>query len=1302
MRFGIAQIRGLQYHEIIEFTQREGRVPNRMELDSLRSVYVFFNEEYLEIGENYAEKSKQLEKSKRLLQDLCEGKTRLTGISHILTTKSEFINRALFKFVGIKHQIPFPIMVVGHNLGFDLARLPTFNPGKALGDDFFGGFSLALGDGAKMTWKRRIVMKKIGIGKRRYKSYDPNDRNLQLHMFVDTVMLAKALLGADTSASMKSLCKMFGSPIRKEDAEHYQKLTAEYAEYCYKDVERSWFIYTKLRELYSRHGLDKPIDRIFSVASIGKGYENKLGIVPFLSKVKDSGDRAYKDKMYQVSGIAMEAMFGARAECGWRNEIREVMAPDFKSQYPTINILTGLQELLLAERIEIEEDELDGDTWIRGGKDVALLSAITIDDHLLSADKNIVKASWRALRGYALVDPSKGIWPKRTVHQDDDNEDNESTSINVGVNEVESGPYVWVSYLDVLASKFLTGRMPRLLKTKRLVPIGKQRLNAKINFFGDERYVIDLSLEDADFFRTIIEMRSEIKVERDRHAKGSPEYVRLDAMQLALKLIANSTSYGIHVQFDVDERETSIDMVIYYGEQSVEQRARRRTRGDDGKENVVGFKAEKPGTWFTPWGPLITAGGRLLIAIAECLGRREGKEYGGIHYGMCDTDSMAPVRPDGMPREEFRKAVGSITRKFQNINPYKPTLNKEGKLVDDEVFAIEDVNYEYDKSKPKGLKPLYILSISAKRYAMANIVKPDGSEYADVNEIYADRKNAVVILRKVSSHGLGHISAPSYEPSEKQPHLAVPYAKDESGELIPLYGDVCKGKGNPRLFLDIWKLAFEQFIVNYGKKSSREINFKINSVINKWKGLDQPQFKQRSINTWAAWEQYANLPKKNAETFFNVLPAPKNMNVHEPTYIDEMYSGQSLYCQAGSDIDVQKLLSEGRVWWQKDNTPAKEHVGKNKTFRLTEVREEIGDYFDHPEFKAKGDVGKLQRHRLVVFVKEYIGKESNFLLDEDLAEDDETQIEDISSQPYLRTSINPLLANAIRNIPDISTKTGVSSYELDKALKGVHTERSPKVLNYIRNGYRFYEDTRELRFEPKGRRKISPHERATEKLRSLIQRAYGRVVEDNPNVSDRNTHMAAFCEALGLASATDAADKIMNICVFLLRYEGVSHTVKTGKVAYQDKDFNIINIMTLDQFKTNIEHYLGITQRREKVQAFVKDERERRNDPSYVEMRKRRRKANKEIDRYENERIVGEVQAERFSDPQWDDIRIVTINPEAAPIFNGALRSPKRARSSLALTLKEELDHWDEHGYEKRRKARNGKKDTRDKPAGIG
>ena len=62
-------------------------------------------------------------------------------------------------------------------------------------------------------------------------------------------------------------------------------------------------------------------------------------------------------------------------------------------------------------------------------------------------------------------------------------------------------------------------------------------------------------------------------------------------------------------------------------------------------QETSSIKVEKPGSWFAPWGPLITAGGRMLIALAEALGRHEGRAFGGIPYGVCDTDSMAFARP---------------------------------------------------------------------------------------------------------------------------------------------------------------------------------------------------------------------------------------------------------------------------------------------------------------------------------------------------------------------------------------------------------------------------------------------------------------------------------------------------------------------------------------------------------------------------------------------------------------------------------------------------------------------------------
>ena len=78
-------------------------------------------------------------------------------------------------------------------------------------------------------------------------------------------------------------------------------------------------------------------------------------------------------------------------------------------------------------------------------------------------------------------------------------------------------------------------------------------------------------------------------------------------------------------------------------------------------------------------------------------------------------------------------------------------------------------------------------------------------------------------------------------------------------------------------------------------------------------------------------------------------------------------------------------------------------------YRLQTVAEAIGPYFDSQEFKAKGEYGALERHRVAVFQREYVGKETNYLLDPDIHEEDETQIEDKPEQPYFRQGFSPVL-----------------------------------------------------------------------------------------------------------------------------------------------------------------------------------------------------------------------------------------------------------------------------------------------------
>jgi hypothetical protein len=203
-------------------------------------------------------------------------------------------------------------------------------------------------------------------------------------------------------------------------------------EYCLNDVERTWFIYTRLRALYQQHGRTTPIWGLYSVASVGKAYYKDFGIEPFLHK-NMKGSAANKLKTLKLCGVSMEAMIGARAECGIRHQIREVINKDFKSQYPTINIKLGLQDLLLAERVDTHEDECTarGD-WLKGGKAAAFLESVSIldmddgagapyifgDHALLGKDKSRSDKIWRQLLGFALIDPAGAILPLRTAFQD--------------------------------------------------------------------------------------------------------------------------------------------------------------------------------------------------------------------------------------------------------------------------------------------------------------------------------------------------------------------------------------------------------------------------------------------------------------------------------------------------------------------------------------------------------------------------------------------------------------------------------------------------------------------------------------------------------------------------------------------------------------------------------------------------------------------------------------------------------------------------------------------------------------------
>jgi hypothetical protein len=151
---------------------------------------------------------------------------------------------------------------------------------------------------------------------------------------------------------------------------------------------------------------------------------------------------------------------------------------------------------------------------------------------------------------------------------------------------------------------------------------------------------------------------------------------------------------------------------------------------------------EVPGPWyFPPVASLITAGGRLLLAMLE----RMVTDAGGT-YLMCDTDSMAIVSsekggfvrceggmhrmPDGADAIKALpwRQVRQIVDRFKSLNPYDPTI-VPGSVLN----IVEELNYDADGRQ----RQLYGYGISAKRYGLYT------------------RDDSGFRLIKVSEHGLG-------------------------------------------------------------------------------------------------------------------------------------------------------------------------------------------------------------------------------------------------------------------------------------------------------------------------------------------------------------------------------------------------------------------------------------------------------------------------------------------------------------------------------------------------------------------
>lgn len=626
-------------------------------------------------------------------------------------TRDEFVDEILFR-----RAYQFRARIVGFNLPFDLSRLAIAH-GPARGA-MYGGFTFTLSE--QVIWphvrvkhlNRRMSQINIAAPYRQRDSRGQRNRGMATPVrrgyFVDLNTLSAALLSQ--GFSLGSLSRYLSVANPKLDFDEFDgPVNDAMLAYAVRDVQTTWECHAALLAKLDQMGLDNlQPEQIYSEASIGKAYLHDMGVAPWRL--------AQPDFPPEMLGAIMASYYGGRSEIRIRREVRQVMLCDFLSMYPTVCTLMGLWRFVIASGMTQRDATMETR---------ALLASVTLAD-LKSPD------FWSKLAVLVRVLPDADIFPLRAAYNDE-------PLATIGANYLSSASPLWFTLADCIASKLLIGKAPQIVEAVAFTPGPMQEGLSPINISGNPDYRVDPT--DTDLFRRVIELRKATQARMEK-SKGKAREA-LDAEQHALKICANSTSYGIWMQINVARKAKRFDADI---------------SGHDGTAFARELsKAETPGEYFHPLlASLITGAARLMLAITECQIAEQGLEW-----AFCDTDSMAIAKPDAMPNGEFMARVRAITDWFATLNPYE---------FGGSILKIESENASLETGDPQ---PLFCWAVSSKRYALFNLAN-DGSP----------------ILRKVSAHGLGH--------------LRPPYAADDAPADIPAPPDSVLRSGVERWHCDFW------------------------------------------------------------------------------------------------------------------------------------------------------------------------------------------------------------------------------------------------------------------------------------------------------------------------------------------------------------------------------------------------------------------------------------------------------------------------------------------------------------------
>lgn len=533
-------------------------------------------------------------------------------------------NISLFEVEQFIEDIFYPEMLeakslcVGFNLPFDLSRLAIhFSDSRHThkGD----WFSIQL---SQNKFLPRLKIKSIDSAM----SFIQFSKRFKGH-FMD-LRTPSVIFMDDKHASLESAGKFFQCETIKKRAKEHGVINEEYLDYNLNDLLATYDLYKKIVEHFENFQIKANLNKIYSNASLGKCALRQMGIQP-LSKISNKINSKVKGKL-------MSAYFGGRCETKIRKTPIEVSVLDFLSMYPSLTINMGLWDYIIAK--EIQEKDMTKET-------IDFLNRINLS---ALTNKNI----WKLMNILVELEPNEDILPIRSNYL------SKGDVYNVGINYLTYGKSLYYALPDVIASLLLTGKIPKIKKAIGFIPIGKQETLTKTHILD-----IEINPAEQNFIKTLIEKRHEYKELRNNHPKGSEDYNRFDGIQRALKILANSLTYGIFIELRTKQKDT--DLIVYSKEQFFTKQ-----------------KVEEEGKFFNPLIAVMqVAGARLLLAMAE----KYLQDRNTSHIYM-DTDACYCPSEYAFEMREF----------FKSLNPYS---------FNEDFFKIEKERYLF-------------YGISAKRYVL--------------------------------------------------------------------------------------------------------------------------------------------------------------------------------------------------------------------------------------------------------------------------------------------------------------------------------------------------------------------------------------------------------------------------------------------------------------------------------------------------------------------------------------------------------------------------------------------------------